>query len=347
MRRHYFKFRGICALAVLFAGATSGTGRAGDVSVSPTLRVEPARARPGDALLLTVLGVPTADMGSVSATVAGRRVRFFPVQGGAQAVAALPVELEPTTLDIEVRVGGAATSGTAAGSAAAATSATPAAPAGTVTLRAQVEVVPPHFPETRLSVEPKFIAPSPAERKRMEADQAAFREAFGRPFEVPRFDGPFTHPRDAATTGQFGELRTFNGKKQSQHYGTDLAGAVGDPVRTSNDGVVVLVRDCFASGKSIAVAHGGGLFTVYFHLSDFAVRSGDRVRRGDRIGLVGKTGRATGPHLHFGVKIGDLYVDPESVYRLAFAPPTSGTAGGTAGTVGEGSSGTAGGTPTR
>jgi hypothetical protein len=338
MRRHYFKFRGIGALAVLFAATASGTGRAGDAAASPTLKVEPARARPGDALLLTVSGVPAADAGTVSATVVGRRVRFFPVQGGAQAVAALPVELEPSALEIEVRVGSAGTSGTATGTAA---------------LRALVEVVPPHFPETRLSVEPKFIAPSPAEKKRMEEDQAAFREAFGRPFEVPRFDGPFARPRDAATTGQFGELRTFNGKKQSQHYGTDLAGAVGDRVRAANDGVVVLVRDCFASGKSVAVSHGGGLFTVYFHLSDFAVRPGDRVRRGDPIGLVGRTGRATGPHLHFGVKIGDLYVDPESVYRLAFAPPTSGTsggtraAGGTAGTGSDGTSGTAGSSPAR
>ena len=106
----------------------------------------------------------------------------------------------------------------------------------------------------------------------MEEDQAAFREAFARPFEPPLFAGPFGPPRDARVTGQYGERRIFNGKKQSQHYGTDLAGAVGDPVLATNDGVVVLVRDCFASGKSVAIAHGGGLFSVYFHLSDFDVR---------------------------------------------------------------------------
>jgi murein DD-endopeptidase MepM/ murein hydrolase activator NlpD len=113
----------------------------------------------------------------------------------------------------------------------------------------------------------------------------------------------------------------FNGKKQSQHYGTDLAGAVGAPVEATNDGLVVLARDCFASGKSIAVAHGGGLFSVYFHLSAIDVRPGDRVRRGQAIGKVGQTGRVTGPHLHFGMKVGDLYVDPESVYRLALSLP--------------------------
>ena len=273
----------------------------------------PPRARPGDALLVTVLGVPTTvsaavsgnlSSGTASATASGtasiRRLHFFPTPSGVQAIAALPIELEPGTLSIEVRL-----------------------PGRPDPLRATVEVVDPAFPETKLSVEPKFIAPSPDQRKRMEEDQTAFREAFGRPFEPPLFAGPFGRPRDAATTGQYGERRTFNGKKQSQHYGTDLAGAVGEPVQATNDGVVVLVRDCFASGKSIAVSHGAGLFSVYFHLSGFDVRHGDRVRRGQPIGKVGQTGRVTGPHLHFGVKVGDLYVDPESVYRLTFSLPAT------------------------
>ncbi len=267
--------------------------------------MEPPRARPGDAVLLTVHGVRPADAGSASATVQGKKVRFFPVAGGVQGVVALPVELEVGTLPIEVVVEPAASSGTAG------------ATAGT-RLTATLEVVDPHFPETRLTVEPRYIAPSPAEKKRMEEDQAAFREAFARPFEPPLFQSPFVRPRDANVTGQFGERRMFNGKKQSQHYGTDLAGAVGEPVLAANDGVVALVRDCFASGKSIAIAHGAGLFTVYFHLSGFTVRPGEPVVRGQQIGKVGATGRVTGPHLHFGVKVVDTYVDPDSVYRLAF-----------------------------
>ncbi len=326
------------ALVLLFAASGTAAAAAppstptlasGAPAPSPVLRVEPARARPGDAVLLTVSNVRPADAASVSATVQGRRIRFFPIPGGVQAVAALPVEMEPGTLGIDVSIAPSPTSGTAAGTAAGAAS------SGGATLHTTLEVVDPAFPETRLSVEPKFIAPSPAQKKRMEEDQAAFREAFARPFEAPLFAGSFERPREAATTGQFGERRTFNGKKQSQHYGTDFAGAVGEPVRAANDGVVALVRDCFASGTSIAIAHGGGLFSVYFHLSDFDVRPGDQVQRGQQIGRVGMTGRVTGPHLHFGVKIGDLYVDPESVYRLAFAlPATSGTAPApTSGTV--------------
>ncbi len=302
MARHYFRFLVVAAVAVL--GRPAFPADPGP-STAPSVRVSPPRARPGDALLVTLEGVPNSAVTSTSGTGwhrgarrLPRRLRFFPTPTGAQAIAALPVELEPGTLTIEVRV-----------------------PGRRSPLVASVEVIDPAFPATQLSVEPKFFAPSPAQKKQMEADQAAFREAFSRPFEPPLFTGPFGPPRDARVTGQFGERRIFNGEKKSQHYGTDLAGGLGDPVVATNDGVVVLVRDCFASGKSIAIAHGGGLFSVYFHLSAFDVRHGDRVRRGQTIGKVGATGRATGPHLHFGIKVVDLYVDPDSVYRLAFAAP--------------------------
>jgi murein DD-endopeptidase MepM/ murein hydrolase activator NlpD len=322
MARHYFNF--LAAAAVLAAAGSPARPAAAEpappsqVAPAATVRVQASRVRPGDALLVTVDGVPASLVGSASGTVAvavvtgatardgstsgtgpgePRRLRFYPTPTGAQAITSLPVELEPGTLRVEVRLPGLADP-----------------------LATTVEVVDPGFPEAKLSVAPKFIAPSPAQKKRMEEDQAAFREAFGRPFEPPAFAGPFVRPREAAITGPFGERRTFNGKKQSQHYGTDLAGAVGDPVRAANDGVVVLVRDCFASGKSIAIAHGGGLFSVYFHLSGFDVRPGDRVQRGQVIGQVGATGRATGPHLHFGIKVDGLYADPDSVYRLAFGP---------------------------
>ena len=248
----------------------------------------------------------TASLGTASlAPDPPRRLRFYPTPTGAQAIVALPIESTSGTVVIEVRI-----------------------PGRPDPLVASVPVTEPGFPETQLSVEPKFIAPSPENKKRMEEDQAAFREAFARPFEPPLFSGPFGAPRDSRVTGQYGERRLFNGKKQSQHYGTDLAGAVGDPILATNDGVVVLVRDCFASGKSIAIAHGGGLFSVYFHMSGFDVRVGDRVVRGQPIGKVGATGRVTGPHLHFGIKVVDMYVDPDSVYRLAFAAPP-GPASGT------------------
>ncbi len=240
------------------------------------------------------MGVPSAP----SASLAGRALHFFPVPGGFRALAALPVEAEPGPLEVEVAVPGAS------------------AP-----LRAHAEVGEPGFPESRLRVAPRFVSPSAEQKERMERDQAAFRRAFARPFEPPLFDGPFAPPREGEVTAPFGEKRVFNGKKQGQHFGTDLSGPVGAPVAASNDGLVVLARDCYASGKSLVLWHGADLFTVYFHLSGFLARPGDRVRRGQLVARVGRTGRVTGPHLHFGTKVGDLYVDPESVYRLSWAAP--------------------------
>jgi len=299
------------AVATEAASARAGaTGAAAPDAVhgAPSLLLAPDRLRPGDALLVTVAGAATTP----AASVAGRELRFFPVPGGYEAVAALPVELEPGTLEVEARLG--------APSPAAADA---SAPAGGATLRARAEVVAPDFPETRLRVAPRFLSPSPAQKRRMKADQAAFVAAFAQPFGPPTFAVPFAPPRQDEVTAPFGQKRVFNGKKQGQHYGTDLGGALGDPVAASNDGRVVLARDCYASGQSVVVSHGAGLFTVYFHLSRMDVKPGDAVRRGQPIGRVGQTGRVTGPHLHFGVKVGDLYVDPDSVYRLRF-----GTRGG-------------------
>lgn len=269
----------------------SGSADEAPAPPAPTARIEPARVRPGDAFLVKVRGAAAAP----AASVAGRDLHFFRVAEGFEALAALPVEFEPGKLLLSVRLA-----------------------EGGEPLRAEAEVVEPGFPESQLRVAPRYVNPSPQQRRRMEADQAAFREAFERPFEPPVFHEPFRPPRDAEVRSPFGERRILNGKRHSQHFGVDLAGEVGALVVASNDGLVVLARDCYASGKSLVLWHGAGLFTVYFHLSRFEVRPGERVRRGQAVARVGRTGRVTGPHLHFGTKVGDLYVDPESVYRLPF-----------------------------
>ena len=275
------------------AGAASADG--------PSLWLEPARVRPGDAFAVTVRGATEVPRGQLG----GRPLRFYPVAGGFRALAALPVEANPGSLEVAL---------TAAG------------PSGETALAAELEVTEPGFAEAELRVAQRFITPPPEAKRRMKRDQAAFSRAFDQPFEPPLFRDPFAWPREDELTGRFGDRRVFNGKKVSQHYGVDLAGAAGDPVAAANDGLVVLVRDCYASGKSVALWHGAGLFSVYFHLSRFAVKQGARVRRGDLLGRVGKTGRVTGPHLHWGTKLDGIYVDPESVLRLAAgdgAPPAA------------------------
>ena len=126
-------------------------------------------------------------------------------------------------------------------------------------------------------------------------------------------------PLDAEPTGRYGDQRVYNGKVDGVHYGLDLAAAAGTLVGASAGGEVVLARECYMSGNTILIWHGAGVFTAYFHLARMDVKAGDQVKRGQLVGRVGSTGRSTGPHLHWGVKVDGLWVDPRSILRLELA----------------------------
>ncbi len=108
----------------------------------------------------------------------------------------------------------------------------------------------------------------------------------------------------------------FNGTLTSKHLGVDFRGAIGQPVRAANSGVVALVDDFFLAGKVVYVDHGGGVVTGYFHLSDAVVAEGEAVSRGQLIGRVGASGRVTGPHLHWTARYGAITVNPLDLVAL-------------------------------
>jgi murein DD-endopeptidase MepM/ murein hydrolase activator NlpD len=126
----------------------------------------------------------------------------------------------------------------------------------------------------------------------------------------------FIRPRTSAITSEFGSGRLFNGRMTSRHLGVDFRGAVGEPVRAANRGVVALVDNFFLAGNVVYIDHGGGLVTAYFHLSKPLVSVGDTVARGQVIGLVGATGRVTGPHLHWAARYGAITVNPLDLVSL-------------------------------
>ncbi len=126
-----------------------------------------------------------------------------------------------------------------------------------------------------------------------------------------RFRLPLAPPLDDLPAGgRFGSRRFFNEQPRSPHSGADFAADSGEPVRAAAEATVVLAADLFFSGRSVFLHHGDGLITMYFHLSQLAVAEGDEVTRGQKIGEVGATGRATGPHLHFGIRWRGARVDP-------------------------------------
>jgi murein DD-endopeptidase MepM/ murein hydrolase activator NlpD len=126
----------------------------------------------------------------------------------------------------------------------------------------------------------------------------------------PMWTTEFLKPRAARITSRFGTGRVFNGRVASSHLGVDFAGKVGEPIKAANRGVVALVDSFFLAGNVVYIDHGGGVVTGYFHMSETQVAAGDTVAKGQQIGLVGATGRVTGPHLHWSARYGALSVDP-------------------------------------
>jgi murein DD-endopeptidase MepM/ murein hydrolase activator NlpD len=133
---------------------------------------------------------------------------------------------------------------------------------------------------------------------------------------APMWTAPFLKPRESVVTSEFGSGRVFNGQLTARHLGVDFRGAVGEPIRAANRGVVALVDRFFLAGNVVYIDHGGGVVTSYFHMSKPLVSAGDTVRRGQVIGLVGNTGRVTGPHLHWAARYGAITVNPLDLLSL-------------------------------
>ncbi|ABC83153.1 M23 family metallopeptidase [Anaeromyxobacter dehalogenans] len=260
-------------------------------AATPSLTLAPEVARPGDAVLVRVTG---AGPEAPRATLGGRPLTFWRAGAEWRALAALPIETPAGDLPAEAEAAGAA-------------------------LRGVLRIVEPGFSSRALTLAPKYVEPPEAVKARIAADRKAFAEAYARPFEPPAFSRPFALPRRAPTSGRYGDQRVLNGEKPSVHYGLDLTGPRGAPVAAANAGRVVLVRDAYLSGRSVVLWHGAGIYTLYFHLDRVDVRAGQVVRRGQRIGRLGSTGRSTGPHLHWSVRVDGLLVDPESLVAIDFA----------------------------
>lgn len=126
------------------------------------------------------------------------------------------------------------------------------------------------------------------------------------------FNSPFILPLNSHITSSFGNARLFNNSLKSYHSGTDFRAAIGTKISASNDGVVVIAKDRYYAGNSVVINHGGGIYSQYYHLSKLFVKVGDSVKKGDIIGLSGDTGRVSGAHLHYGIAINGVSVDPLS-----------------------------------
>lgn len=173
------------------------------------------------------------------------------------------------------------------------------------------------FPEEDISVPPKFDQLTPQVLKRVRREQKLFARAFSTSAPTRLWKNAFIVPVTMAISSPFGYRRVINGIPRSPHTGVDFRAPMGTDVLAANNGRVVLLGDFFFTGKSVVLDHGGGLYTLYFHFSEFKVSQGERVRKGDVLGLSGMTGRVTGPHLHWSARLNGARVNPlELVEKL-------------------------------
>jgi murein DD-endopeptidase MepM/ murein hydrolase activator NlpD len=281
------------ALALLLALSSAELG-----AQRARLTITPARPLPGTIVRLTVTntGDTRDSIVAIKGTMAGEPLHFA-WNKGRSAIGAVPVD---SVHAVEATVVVRRASGKAES--------------------LHVSVTPPPLPppKEQLNVAARFGRRLDSATEARVAREGALAVAVGRRSHdsPPRWTLPFLRPRASAVSSGFGTGRMFNGQVASRHLGVDFRGATGAPIRAANRGVVVLVDTFFLGGRVVYLDHGGGVTTGYLHLSKALVAVGDTVRRGQTIGLVGATGRVTGPHLHWTARYGALTVNPLDLLKL-------------------------------
>jgi murein DD-endopeptidase MepM/ murein hydrolase activator NlpD len=166
------------------------------------------------------------------------------------------------------------------------------------------------FPTRRLEVDAAFVNPPAAVEERLIREAADLERLWKESSADQLWLGRFVAPVANQATSSFGTRSIFNGEPRSPHSGADFRSPAGTPIKAPNAGRVVLAKDLYFSGNTIVIDHGMGIMSLFAHLSEFAVHEGEIVSTGTIIGKVGATGRVTGPHLHWAVRVNGARVDP-------------------------------------
>jgi len=197
---------------------------------------------------------------------------------------------------------------------------------GSVLTPSPLALAPRRFPTRRLTVASRFVDPSAEELDRIQREAARLETIFST-VTVPDRLEMFVAPLPGVPGSNFGARSVFNGEARAPHAGADFRGATGTPIAAPAAGRVVLAEELFFTGQTVVIDHGLGLYSLLAHLSRIDTTPGQTVARGDVVGLLGATGRVTGPHLHWTVRLNGARVDPLRLVAL-LAPAQSGAAPG-------------------
>ena len=287
--------RAVLSLILLLLAPWPASAEPASRPASLAVSVTPPSPRQGDMALVQVSGAQGAR--EVDGSLGGLPLVFFPYGEGWAAVAG--IDLETRAGKQPWRVGVIGADGTAR------------TLNGSLTVRARA------FPVQRLTLPTPMVDLDPETERRAEAEAVRLRTLYDTVTPERLWQGRFTMPLAVESAGSgFGSRRIINGQPRRPHSGTDWAAERGTPVVASNRGRVVLVGDFFFGGRLVMLDHGLGLYTLYMHLDRVDVAEGSVIARGETLGGVGSTGRATGPHLHFQVQLKRARVDPAALLGL-------------------------------
>ena len=260
-----------------------------------SVRWEPKVVHQGEVAMVFVAGPSGAK--EVEGSVAGQPLTFFPYGEAYAALAGIDLEARPGMATWRVGVVDAHDR--------------PLRASGRLQIRAR------KFPVQRLTLPREMVELDAPTLKRVEEESKRLRTLYATITPERLWRGRFTKPVGVADAGEgFGARRIINGRVRAPHAGLDYSADSGTPVVAANRGRVALVAEYFFPGRLVVLDHGLGLYTLYFHLERTDVTDGDRVERGQIIGRVGASGRATGPHLHFAAHLRQARIDPTFLLQL-------------------------------
>jgi len=281
----------IAVMTLLQAGAATPAAEELALTVSAAAR----SLRPGEVVLLTVKSGRPLD--KVQGSAFGRAVPFYPTDNPAvwRALVGIDLDTAPGAYPVAVEAWAGQTEG-----------------ATTRPLR----IARRTYRTRNLTVPEAFVKPPESARERIERERERIQAVFSAPSPQRLWSGRFARPAPGAVVSGFGTRSVLNGTPAAPHAGTDFRAPEGAPIRAPSAGRVVLADDLYFSGGTVIIDHGLGLYSILGHLSRISVHESDRVARGDLLGAAGSTGRATGPHLHWSVRLTDARVDPLSLVAV-------------------------------
>ncbi len=288
-----------CSL-ILFVGVLWGqslAGAAGRSETSDPPITHAARSlQPGEVILLTLRS--ERDLSEAKLQAFSRKFPIFRGDNGEEwhSLVGIDLKTKPGTYTLTV-----ADTETAAGD---------------LLLEHRLRVRDKSFPTRRLTVDEKFVTPPQEVLERIRRESRRVSGIFATISPERYWKGTFQRPVPGRANSSFGKRSILNGKPRSPHTGTDFTADAGTPVAAPNVGRVVLADDLYYSGNTVILDHGLGLYSYFAHLSEFLVWEGDMVTAGTIVGRVGATGRVTGPHLHWTMKLAGVSVDPLSLMAV-------------------------------